>query len=220
MVTAPTADPILEAAAPLIDADGGEIRIPSPRPITDEYLEDLGRRYELLRFEASAEGELIISAASGGITRDYNRMLYFQVAVWAEMIRQFGFTYTMDAGFHPPGWERRIPDVCWLSPDTRNLALANDGVLSGYWPVSPDFVIETRSPNDSLRAQREKIQGWADSGTTLALLIDPRNRAVHLCRPRREPEILERPATVSCEPEMPGLILDLEPLWALADEAG
>ena len=92
--------------------------------------------------------------------------------------------------------------------------------LPAYWPVSPDFVIETRSPNDSLRVQREKTQAWADHGTHLALLVDPRNRAVYRCRPHREAEILLRPAMVSCEPEMPGLLLDFEPLWELADRSG
>ena len=220
MVTAPTADPILEAAAPLIDADGGEIRIPAPRPVTDEYLEALGRRYELLRFEASAEGELIISGESSGETRDYNSLLYEQLVLWARLILRVGRAYAMDAGFHPPGWGRHVPDVCWVWAETKARVPLIKGKLPAYWPVSPDFVIETRSPNDSLRLQRKKVQGWADSGTPLALLIDPRNRAVHLCRPRREPEVLDRPATVSCEPEMPGLVLDLEPLWTLADEAG
>lgn len=219
MVTAPATDLILDAAAPLIDADGGEVRVPAPCPITDEYLQELGRRYELLKFEASKEGELIISAASGGLTRYYNRMLYYQVAVWVEVIRRIGSAFMMDAGFHPPGWERRIPDVSWVSPETEERVPLVNGQLPAYWPVSPDFVIETRSPNDSLRVQHEKVQAWADSGTPLALLVDPQNRAVYRCRPHREAEMLRRPATVSCEPEMPGLLLDFEPLWELADRS-
>lgn len=219
MVTTPIADPILEAAAPLIDADGGEVRIPAPCPITDEYLEELGRRYELLRFEASMEGDLIISGSASGQTRHYNRILHAQVLLWAEIIRRIGYVFGMDAGFHPPGWEQRVPDICWISPETDARVPEINGKRPAYWPVSPEFVIETRSPNDPLRIQREKIRGWADSGTKLALLVDPRNRTIHLCRPHREPEILERPATVSCEPEMPGLTLDLAPLWDLADKS-
>ena len=217
MAAIPAADPILDAAAPLIDADGGEVRIPAPCPITDEYLEDLGRRCELLRFEASRDGDLIITNASKGDARIANSLLRGQTMFWADIAG--GCVFGFDAGYHPPGWDWRIPAISWVSGETRARVQRTSHPLPAYWPVSPDFVIETRSPGDSLRVQREKVQGWADSGTPLALLVDPRNRAVHRCRPRRDAEILERPAAVSCEPEMPGLILDLGPLWALAGKS-
>ena len=34
MTAAPAADPIWDAAAHLIELDGGEVRLPAPRPIT------------------------------------------------------------------------------------------------------------------------------------------------------------------------------------------
>ena len=217
MTVLPATDPIWDAATHLIEEDGGELRLPAPRPITDAYLEELGHRYELLRFEASRDGELIITNASKGETRIMNSRLRGQVVFWSEAAG--GCMFGFDAGYHPPGWDWRIPAISWVSDETQARMQRTSHPLPAYWPVSPDFVIETRSPGDSLRVQQEKVRGWADSGTRLALLVDPRNRAVHRCRPRREAEILERPATVSCEPEMPGLTLDLEPLWALADKS-
>lgn len=217
MAALPAADPIWDAAAHLIEMDGGELRLPAPRPITDAYLEKLGRRYELLRFEASRDGDLVVTNASKGEARIVNSRLRGQTMFWSAAAG--GCVFGFDAGYHPPGWDWRIPAISWVSDETQAYVQRTSHPLPAYWPVSPEFVIETRSPNDSLRTQREKVQGWADSGTNLALLIDPRSRTVHRCRPHREPEILERPATVSCEPEMPGLILDLTPLWDLADKS-
>lgn len=217
MTAASTADPIWDAAAHLIETDGGEVRLPAPRPITDAYLEQLGHRYELLRFEASHGGDLIITNASKGLARTANGVLRSQTSFWSHAVG--GDVYGFDAGYHPPGWDWRIPAISWVSPETEERVPLVNGQLPAYWPVSPDFVIETRSPNDSLRVQREKVQAWADHGTLLALLVDPHNRTVYRCRPRREAEILRRPAAVSCEPEMPGLLLDFEPLWELADRS-
>ena len=218
MTAAPAADPIRDAAAHLIELDGGEVRLPAPRPITDAYLEQLGHRYELLRFEASRGGDLIITNASKGLARTANGILRGQTSLWSHAAG--GGVYGFDAGYHPPGWDWRIPAISWVSHESEERVPLVNGQLPAYWPVSPDFVIETRSPNDSLRVQREKAQAWADHGTPLALLVDPRNRAVYRCRPHREAEMLRRPATVSCEPEMPGLLLDFEPLWELADRSG
>ena len=217
MTTASAADPIWEAAAHLIELDGGEVRLPAPRPITDAYLEQLGDRYELLRFEASRGGDLIITNASKGFARTANGLLRSQTSFWSHGAG--GDVYGFDAGYHPPGWDWRIPAISWVGVETQGRVPLVNGQFPAYWPVSPDFVIETCSPNDSLRVQREKVQAWADSGTPLALLVDLQNRAVYRCRPHREAEMLRRPAAVSCEPEMPGLLLDFEPLWELADRS-
>ncbi len=75
MIAVPAADPIWDAAAHLIELDGGEVRLPALRPITDAYLEQIGRRYELLRFEASRDGDLIITNASKGFARTANGIL-------------------------------------------------------------------------------------------------------------------------------------------------
>ena len=101
------ADPIRDAAAHLIDLDGGEVRLPASRPITNAYLEQLGRRYELLRFEASRDGELIITNASKGLARTANGLLRGQASFWSQAAG--GGVYGFDAGYHPPGWDWRTP---------------------------------------------------------------------------------------------------------------
>ena len=198
-----------------LDRTGGEVRIPLPFPITCELLENLSLEYELLRFEASTEGELIISGATWGWIPDINRLLMIQLSLWMDLGAQ-GASAGTDRGFHPAGWSARIPDISWVSPET--VVRAAGAVLPrGYWPVAPDFVIETKSKSDSLARQLEKTQGWADHGTALAVLVDPGEHAVYLCRPGRPAAVLINPLEVSCEPEMPGLSLDFTRIWQLAD---
>ena len=199
-----------------LDQAGGEVRIPLPFPITDEFLEQLSLEHELLRFEASTEGELIISGATWGWIPDINSNLSVQLMTWAMLIAGSSVAGT-DRGFHPPGWSARLPDASWMSPETVAKALAAGPLPRGYWPVAPDFVIETKSSSDTLARQLEKAQGWADHGTALALLVDPGEHAVYLCRPATPATVLINPQEVSCEPEMPGLVLDFTRIWQLAD---
>ena len=200
-----------------LEREGGEVRVPLPFPITCELLEELSVEYELLRFEASTEGELIISGPAWGWIPDINGNLCVQLLTWGMPISG-GSTAGVDRGFHPSGWSARIPDVSWMSAGTIAEALAVDGLPRGYWPVAPDFVIETKSQSDSLARQLEKAQGWADHGTALALLVDPGEHAVYLCRPGRPAAVLIEPQEVSCEPEMSGLVFDFARIWQLADQ--
>jgi len=51
------------------------------------------------------------------------------------------------------------------------------------------------------------------SGARLGWLIDPSDRSVYIYRPGRPLERLRAPATLSGEAVLPGLVLDLAPLW-------
>ena len=46
-------------------------------------------------------------------------------------------------------------------------------------PVCPDFVVELRSPTDSLHAQK-KMREYRANGEALGLLIDPEQRRVYV----------------------------------------
>lgn len=212
---------VIREAERWVDRDWSEVRIPLPFPITCELLEELSLEYELLRFEASTEGELIVvNRAAWGWIPDINGDLSVQLLTWVDLITDGSIPRGVagtDRGFHPPGWSARIPDVSWMSPETIAEALAISGLPGGYWPVAPDFVIETKSLSDSLARQLEKAQGWADHGTALAILVDPGEHAVYLCRPGRPAAVLIEPREVSCEPEMPGLSFDFARIWELAD---
>ena len=55
-------------------------------------------------------------------------------------------------------------------------------------------------------------------GVLLGLLVDPRNRNVHIYRGGDEVDLRREPETVDCGPEMPGLVLDFTSIWPLFDD--
>ena len=72
--------------------------------------------------------------------------------------------------------------------------------------------MELRSPTDSLRERREKMQEYRENGVCLGWLMDPQTRTVEIYRIEREIEILQSPVTLSGEDVLPGFVLDLGPV--------
>ncbi len=50
---------------------------------------------------------------------------------------------------------------------------------------------------------------YRDNGARLGWLIDAAERQIHVYRPGNEPDVLDTPESVSAEPELPGVTLDL-----------
>ncbi len=110
-----------------------------------------------------------------------------------------------------PNGATRSPDAAWIRAERWN-ALSPDQ-QSSFAPICPDFVIELRSASDTLLSLQEKMQEYLDNGAQLELLIDRKNRTVHVYRPGRSPEILENPIAVDCSPELPGFSLQMAKIW-------
>ena len=51
------------------------------------------------------------------------------------------------------------------------------------------------------------------NGARLGWLIDPFKRSVHVYRPQQPVEFLDDPTEVSADPELPGFVLDLRPIF-------
>lgn len=82
-----------------------------------------------------------------------------------------------------------------------------------FLPLCPEFVIELRSPSDSLGVVRKKMQEYLDNGAKLGWLIDPERKRVYVYRPEKPVRELEAPETVSGDPVLPGFTLDLREIW-------
>ena len=163
-----------------------------------------------LRIELTAEKELIIMPPAGGTTSGRNSELAIDLGIWS---RQDGTGKTFDSsgGF-------TLPNGATLSPDAAWVLLSRWDSLSEeeqdrFPPISPDFVIELRSPSDRLTDAQRKMAEYMENGVRLGWLIDPQNRRVHVYRPGQPVETLEQPATVSGDPVLPGFVLDLSVVW-------
>ena len=178
--------------------------------LSDEQLFDVCRDNRDLRIERNALGELIIMPPPGSESSDRNSEINMQLRNWAKRDGT-GKVFDSSGGFRLPNGAMRSPDAAWLPLSRWNALSARQ--RKKFAPLCPDFVIELRSPTDSLAALREKMQEYLGNGAELGLLVDPEERRVYVYRQGRKVQILKDPKTVACDPVLPGFALDLREIW-------
>ena len=162
------------------------------------------------RLELTAKRELIIMPPTGSRTGGRNSDLNGFLFVWS---RQDGTGQTFDSstGFTLPNGSVFSPDASWVLLSRWQTLTSEE--QERFAPVCPDFVIELRSPPDNPTDLQSKMEEYVENGVRLGWLIDPRQRHVYIYRPGKAVEVLEDPATVSGDPELPGFTLDLLEIW-------
>ncbi|MFQ5855084.1 MAG: Uma2 family endonuclease [Anaerolineae bacterium] len=163
-----------------------------------------------LRIERTAEGEIVIMAPAGGETSARNTKLTSQVDRWAEEDGS-GVVFDSSGGFDLPSGATRAPDVAWVKR-SRLTTLAPEE-KQRFLPLCPDFVIELRSPSDSLSTVQDKMEEYLANGAKLGWLIDPAGRRVYVYRPGADVERLDNPTELAGDPVLTGFVLDLTPIW-------
>ena len=73
--------------------------------------------------------------------------------------------------------------------------------------------MELVSESDDLGQAQAKMQEYLDNGLRLGWLIIPQTKTVEIYRPHQDQEILSSPQTLSGEEVLPGLVVDLQPIW-------
>jgi Uma2 family endonuclease len=179
--------------------------------LTDEQFFELCSANRDMRFERSAEGELIIMAPVTGMSGHLNGRLTQQLFNWVDT-NDLGIGFDSSTGFKLPSGADRSPDASWVQLERWN-ALTEEQKDS-FIPLAPDFVIELRSKTDVLKTVQSKMQEYMDNGVRLGWLIDPKSRRVEIYRLGQEVEVLESLMSLSGEDILPGFRLDLSPLWA------
>jgi Uma2 family endonuclease len=164
-----------------------------------------------LQIERNADGDIIIMAPEGGSSAHGSGILTTVFGIWSRSDGT-GRIFGSSGGFILPNHAMRSPDVAWIRNE--RLDALTDKEWKKFLPLCPDFVLELRSPSDSLRALQRKMEEYCQNGAQLAWLLDPEAKSVHIYRPDAAPQILENPITVSGEPLLSGFVLDLEEIWA------
>jgi Uma2 family endonuclease len=163
-----------------------------------------------LRIERNEHGELIIMPPAGSETGNRNLEIAIQLGNWAKRDGT-GKAFDSSSGFTLPNGAVRSPDAAWLQLSKWKSLTARQ--RRKFAPLCPDFVIELRSPADSLKALQAKMREYRTNGAELGLLIDPEERRVHIYRRGRKVQVQENPETVACDPVLPGFVLDLREIW-------
>ena len=205
---APARPPALRAPLPR-----GRVVLRGAEPISDGLFEQLCSETDLLHFERSAEGDLIITLPAGYKSPRAGALLLAQVVAWAA--RFGGFVQDSSGGY-------MLTDVLLLSPDVSWLTAEQEEVLElveeepAHYRICPFFVMEVRSMSQTWNEQYGKMLDWMEHGCEVGLLVDWIDKRVAVFKAGEEAVVLERPSTLEVDAErMPGLVLELDPIWGL-----
>ncbi len=190
------------------------LSLPSPLRLsinlTDEQFWQLCLSNRDYRFERTAKGELIVMPPTGSDTGRRNIKITTQLEIWNSQSK-LGVAFDSSTGFKLPNGAERSPDASWVKKERwESLTVEQQAKFA---PLCPDFVVELRSPSDSLQNLQEKMREYINNGAKLGWLIDRKNQQVEIYRPDRDVEILSSPQTLSGEDVLPGFVLELTEIW-------
>lgn len=177
-------------------------------PMTDEEFEEFCYQNPNLQIEQDKHGNIIIMSPVSYDSGHHESEVLTDLGLWNRKTK-LGKTFSSSTMFILPDGEKRMPDAAWITLEKhRNLA---NWERKKFARIVPDFIVEIRSPSDSLRALKSKIKDvWCANGVRLAWLIDPESETTFVFRPGSEPvEIKGFDKVLSGEDVLPGFEFDL-----------
>ena len=205
------AEPAVDSPSPLL--------LPPDLRLTPEQFELVCQANPEAMLELTADGQWIAMAPTGGDTGARNSLLITRLQIWA-LGQGTWKVFDSSSGF-------RLSDGSVLSPDASLVRQERWQALSpeqrrGFPPLCPDLVVELVSPSDvgprGAEALRRKMAAYRAKGAQLGWLLFPEQRAVEIWRANGEgepgPQRLEAATQLEGGAMCPGLVLELEEIWA------
>jgi Uma2 family endonuclease len=186
------------------------LNLDSAIELSDDQFYQLCRNNPDLKFERTAQGELIVMPPTGGETGRRNSSLIVDVGIWNRKT-QLGQVFDSSTCFKLPNGADRSPDVSWIQQNRWDALTPEQ--KEKFPPICPDFVVELMSPSDTLKVVRAKMQEYIENGAKLGWLLNRKDRQIEVYRANQDVEILQFPTSLSGETVLPGFILDLGPIW-------
>ncbi len=174
-----------------------------------QHFDELVRQNPDLRIELQGDGRIIVMAPAG-LESDYETTeIAAQLSLWAKKDGR-GKVFGSSSGWNLPDGSTLSPDAAWISNEL--LDKLPRSAKRHYPPVTPNFVVEVKSPSDSVREQRAKCRQWIANGAELAWLIDGDAKEVweYFGESENRHENLE---SLSGKGPVEGFVLDLRPIW-------
>ena len=186
------------------------IKLPVGRAMTQDEFFTFCQQNRKLPFERNAKGELSLSPAYGVLGSFQISSMVYQLGTWAKE-RKIGAALSSSVGYVLPNGANRSPSVSWLSPE--QLASLTPEEWEKLPRLCPLFLTELCPRGQDLKRLQAKMDEYMANGCQLGWLIDPDQRQVHVYRPGQPVQVLDNPQTLAGDPELPGFVLDLEPVW-------
>jgi Uma2 family endonuclease len=141
-----------------------------------------------LRIERDSNRQIFIMAPAGYETGNFNSEIVTDLNLWNRKIKK-GKVADSSAGFLLPDTSVLSPDASWTSNEALNLISKKQ--IKKFLPACPEFVIELKSPTDSVRYLKNKMLKWIENGCRLAWLIIPEKEEAHIYRANGSIEIVK-----------------------------
>jgi len=195
------------ARLPAIERDTSAVAVLDIHDVglTDDQFLLLCRDNEALRFEISAQGELIIMSGGNPETDHKNAEITWQLGDWAKQDGT-GVFFGSSGIFTLPNGAKRIPDGAWILKSRWHRFTKEE--RSKLPVICPDFVIELRSPSDRLRELHEKMEEYIENGAELGWLLDPIENRATIYRRGQPPETIDNPTIIGGDPLLAGFRFD------------
>ena len=181
------------------------------KKINDDEFESFCHHNPDLQIELTKEGEIVIMPPTEGETGIRNFSLIGLFFNWVEK-DQSGVAFDSSTVFKLPNGAKRSPDLAWAKNEKWSALSAEE--KRKFPPICPDFVVELRSPSDSLLNLKNKMTEYIENGAALGWLIDPTTRNVFVYCPNLEIAVLENPKSVSGEPLLKNFSLKMKKIWS------
>jgi Uma2 family endonuclease len=184
---------------------------PELRMNDDEYYEFCMANANV-RFERTAQGEIIIVPPAGAESDYRNTHVVAQSTPWAARDGR-GKAFGPTTEFILSTGAALSPDAAWVS--NSHLSQLSKEQRRKFPPLCPEFVIEVMSPSDRLSAAKNKMEDWVRGGVELGWLIHADEKTVYIYRAgQTDSEKRIDIAKLSGEGPVAGFELDLTDVWA------
>ena len=188
----------------------GRMEFTPQKPIDEDEFFELCQEADPLRLEREPNGKIIVMPPAGSYSSNRSNDISSQLWLWATETGR-GADFESSGGFILPNGAVRAPDAAWVA--SHRLEPLSQDEKEKYLPLAPDFAAEVLSQNDARSDLEAKMEEYIDNGTRLGWLIDPYEKTVTVYQEDGSTEELDRPATLSGEPVLPGFECTLERIW-------
>lgn len=163
-----------------------------------------------LRIERTSDKFIIVMPPINSETGNYNFTLAALLGIW-NFQHRLGEGFDSSTGFKLSNGAERSPDLAWIRKE-RWQALSGQE-RRRFAPITPDFVVEIRSGDQSLSFLKEKMEEYIHCGCRLAWLIDPQNRKTWVYAENGDIQTLTFDQTLSGGEVLPGFEVRLADVW-------
>jgi Uma2 family endonuclease len=178
--------------------------------LSDDQFYQLCQNHRDLKFERTAQGELVIVTPVGGEGGSWEADLIGDLVYWNRRT-QLGKVFSSSTCFKLPNGAVRSPDAACVTLNRWNQLTPEQ--QKKFPPICPDFVIELRSESDVLEPLQQKMQEYLSNGLRLGWLINPQKRQVEIYRANQDKQVLENPKELDGEEILSDFVFDLSILW-------